>query len=157
MFATLVALACGATEAAVEDPHANGLYKRDSPVTSLTSARLAQLVEGGTPTLVEFYAEWCGHCQQYAKTYEKVAAALRSDVPGLLVAAINCPSHEKDCSSHGVRSYPTIKLFGAVNSSEGAAGAAAPDSGADGSDAPSHEEDEAMKGGGILVKVRRDR
>jgi len=46
-----------------------------------------------------FYAEWCGHCQQYAKTYEKVAAALRSDVPGLLVAAINCPSHEKDCSS----------------------------------------------------------
>ena len=77
MFATLVALACGAAEAAVEDPHANGLYKRDSPVTSLTSARLAQLVEGGTPTLVEFYAEWCGHCQQYAKTYKAIGEDMR--------------------------------------------------------------------------------
>lgn len=99
----------------------DGLYPADSPVFSLSSSALAYAVQGSSsPVLIEFYAEWCGHCQHYASTYVKVAEAMKREVPSVLVAAINCATHTSDCSAHGVHSYPTLKLFGAPADAVGA-------------------------------------
>lgn len=98
----------------------DGLYPADSPVYSLSSAGLAYAVQRGSPpTLVEFYAEWCGHCQHYAPTYVRVAERMAHEAAGVTVAAINCPTHNSDCAAHGIHSYPTLKLFGAPADSYG--------------------------------------
>jgi len=43
---------------------------------------------------VEFYAPWCGHCQQLTPKWKKVAASLKGVVK---VAAINCDQHKGVC------------------------------------------------------------
>jgi thiol-disulfide isomerase/thioredoxin len=44
---------------------------------------------------VEFYAPWCGHCQQLSPKWKKVAASLKGVVK---VAAVNCDEHKSICS-----------------------------------------------------------
>ena len=97
-----------ATAAAEQD----GLYKADSPVTSLTSSEVpAHNSSDQRFMLVEFYSAWCGHCQHFAPTYEELARVAKQRLPSLKVAAINCPTHEDACSEHKVSSFPTILLF----------------------------------------------
>lgn len=44
---------------------------------------------------VEFYAPWCGHCQQLVPKWKKVAASLKGVVK---VAVVNCEEHKGICS-----------------------------------------------------------
>lgn len=60
--------------------------------------------------VVEFYAPWCGHCQNLKPNYEKVA----KNLDGLAkVVAIDCDddSNKKLCGAHGIQGFPTIKTF----------------------------------------------
>lgn len=54
---------------------AQALYSSGSPVTQLTSKDFDKVYKG--IWLVEFYANWCGHCQRLAPEYEKAAKALK--------------------------------------------------------------------------------
>lgn len=36
-------------------------------------------LDGSSPALVEFYANWCPHCRSYAPTYEKVAKFFKAN------------------------------------------------------------------------------
>lgn len=59
--------------------------------------------------IVEFYAPWCGHCQNLKPAYEKAAKNLE----GLAkVAAINCDedSNKPLCGQFGVQGFPTLKI-----------------------------------------------
>ena len=90
----------------------DGLYKADSPVTSLASAGVPAHNSSDQPfMLVEFYSAWCGHCQHFAPTYEELARVAKQRLPSLTVGAVNCPSHQDACSEHKVSSFPTILLF----------------------------------------------
>ena len=58
--------------------------------------------------ILEFYAPWCGHCQNLKPAYEKAAANLA----GLAnVAAIDCDedANKHFCGSMGVKGFPTLK------------------------------------------------
>jgi protein disulfide-isomerase A6 len=57
---------------------------------------------------VEFYAPWCGHCQQLAPKWKQVAAKLKGVVN---VGAVDCDAHKALCQRHGVKGYPTIKAL----------------------------------------------
>jgi len=57
---------------------------------------------------VEFYAPWCGHCQQLAPKWKQVAAKLKGVVN---VGAVDCDAHKALCQQHGVKGYPTIKAL----------------------------------------------
>lgn len=60
--------------------------------------------------IVEFYAPWCGHCQNLKPAYEKAATSLK----GLAkVAAVNCDEETNKplCGSLGVQGFPTLKII----------------------------------------------
>lgn len=59
--------------------------------------------------IVEFYAPWCGHCQNLKPAYEKAAKNLE----GLAqVAAVNCDDDDNKafCGKFGVQGFPTLKI-----------------------------------------------
>ena len=54
------------------------LYTSKGPVKLLTHRNFAaEVVDSDLPSLVEFYAPWCGHCKNLAPTYTKVAQNLK--------------------------------------------------------------------------------
>jgi protein disulfide-isomerase A1 len=57
--------------------------------------------------LVEFFAEYCGHCKALAPTYEELGRIFKS-VPSVVVARINIPENDVPVSIQG---FPTIILF----------------------------------------------
>ena len=108
----MTALSIMAVSLAAAAAEQDGLYKADSPVTSLASSDVPAHNSSDQPfMLVEFYSAWCGHCQHFAPTYEELARVAKQRLPSLKVAAINCPTHEDACSEHKVSSFPTILLF----------------------------------------------
>ncbi|KAI1094046.1 thioredoxin-domain-containing protein [Rostrohypoxylon terebratum] len=86
-----------------------GLYLKSSPVTQVDAKNYDQIVnKSNHTTIVEFYAPWCGHCQNLKPAYEKAARNLE----GLAhVAAVNCDDDENKqlCGMMGVKGFPTLK------------------------------------------------
>uniref|UniRef100_A0A8C7G8W8 Protein disulfide-isomerase n=1 Tax=Oncorhynchus kisutch TaxID=8019 RepID=A0A8C7G8W8_ONCKI len=58
--------------------------------------------------LVEFFAPWCGHCQQLAPEYETAATKLKGTVS---LAKVDCTVNSETCGRFGVNGYPTLKMF----------------------------------------------
>jgi thiol-disulfide isomerase/thioredoxin len=63
--------------------------------TSAAPIAMASALHAFLRPQVEFYAPWCGHCQQLSPKWKKVAASLKGVVK---VAAVNCDEHKSICS-----------------------------------------------------------
>ncbi|KAK1779496.1 hypothetical protein QBC45DRAFT_135476 [Copromyces sp. CBS 386.78] len=105
---TLCALAVGILSAL---PGAQaGLYTKKSPVLQVDGKDYDRLIaKSNQTTIIEFYAPWCGHCQNLKPAYEKAAKNLE----GLAkVAAVNCDddANKPFCGSMGVQGFPTLKI-----------------------------------------------
>ncbi|KAL2137312.1 hypothetical protein VTI74DRAFT_5043 [Chaetomium olivicolor] len=87
-----------------------GLYTKKSPVLQVDAKDYDRLIAKSNYTsIVEFYAPWCGHCQNLKPAYEKAAKNLE----GLAkVAAVNCDddANKPFCGSMGVQGFPTLKI-----------------------------------------------
>ncbi|KAI0397422.1 thioredoxin-domain-containing protein [Xylariaceae sp. FL0594] len=87
-----------------------GLYTKNSPVLQVDAKNYDRLIAKSNHTsVVEFYAPWCGHCQNLKPAYEKAAKNLE----GLAkVAAVNCDEDENKqfCGVMGVKGFPTLKI-----------------------------------------------
>eukprot|EP00794_Sanderia_malayensis_P017549 gene17549-19299_t len=62
----------------------------------------------GEMWLIDFYAPWCGPCNQLTPIYRKLAKRLKGDAK---LAMVNCQEHQYFCQMQGVNSYPTIRLY----------------------------------------------
>ncbi|KAF2217406.1 hypothetical protein CERZMDRAFT_80171 [Cercospora zeae-maydis SCOH1-5] len=91
-------------------PAANAFYDKSSPVIQADGKSFNNIVNKSNHTsIVEFYAPWCGHCQNLKPAYEKAAKSLS----GLAkVVAVNCDEepNKQLCSQMGVRGFPTLKI-----------------------------------------------
>uniref|UniRef100_A0A1B6M5T9 Protein disulfide-isomerase A6 homolog n=2 Tax=Graphocephala atropunctata TaxID=36148 RepID=A0A1B6M5T9_9HEMI len=87
------------------------LYDSGSDVVDLTESNFDRLVtQSDQVWVVEFYAPWCGHCQQFVGEYSKAAKALKGVVK---VGAVNADEQKSLGGRFGVRGFPTVKIFGA--------------------------------------------
>lgn len=69
-----------------------------------------QTIASTTPTLVDFYATWCGPCRTMHPILDRLAASLGSRVT-ILRYDIDDPQNAELVAEHSVRSVPTLVLY----------------------------------------------
>lgn len=88
------------------------LVSAKSAVVDLIPANFDDVVlKSGTPSLVEFFAPWCGHCKALAPVYEELAASFESSSNKVAIAKADCDAHRELGTRFGVQGFPTLKFF----------------------------------------------
>lgn len=86
-------------------------YDSDAHVMELTPKSFDKVVHATNyTTLVEFYAPWCGYCQQLKGIMRKTGKVLDGVAQ---VASVNCDlsKNKKLCGQYKVQSFPTLMVF----------------------------------------------
>ncbi len=76
--------------------------------TEGTDATFAELVGESTPTLVDFWAEWCGPCKMMEGPLEEIAGEQSGK---LNVVKLNVDENQQTAMQYGVMSIPTMIVF----------------------------------------------
>lgn len=78
-------------------------------IKELTSADFdAAVKEAGKPTVVDFWAPWCGPCKALTPILEEVASEMGDEA---LVCKVNVDENQDIAQRHGVRAIPTLLFF----------------------------------------------
>ncbi|SSD62184.1 related to Protein disulfide-isomerase [Saccharomycodes ludwigii] len=85
----------------------------DSDVIRLTTETFPDFIKENSLVLAEFFAPWCGHCKNLAPEYVSAASELKKyDIP---LAQIDCTVESDLCMEHGIKGYPSLKIFRGVD------------------------------------------
>ncbi|KAK8917903.1 Protein disulfide-isomerase erp38 [Metarhizium anisopliae] len=83
-----------------------------SAVMDLTPANFDKVVlKSGKPTLVEFFAPWCGHCKSLAPVYEELALAFEHAKDKVQIAKVDADAERELGKRFGIQGFPTLKYF----------------------------------------------
>lgn len=76
--------------------------------TTVTDADFASVIASDIPTLVDFWAEWCGPCKIMDGPLDELAA---ENTGKLTVSKLNVDENPATMSSYAVMSIPTLIIF----------------------------------------------
>lgn len=80
-----------------------------SYITSVTDASFEQdVLKADKPTLVDFWAAWCGPCKAIAPILDEVAPEYADKVK---IVKVNVDENSETPAKFGVRGIPTLMLF----------------------------------------------
>jgi len=71
-------------------------------------SKFREIIQSETPTLVDFYATWCGPCQQMHPILDKLKDKMGSAVR---VVKIDVDKNQEVAATFKIRSVPTLLLF----------------------------------------------
>ncbi|NWR30870.1 PDIA2 isomerase, partial [Tachuris rubrigastra] len=94
-----------------EDEVLSDEIKEEDNVLVLHEHNFARALSEHQLLLVEFYAPWCGHCQQLAPAYTQAATQLRNESSLARLAKVDATAQTALANEFNITSYPTLKLF----------------------------------------------
>ena len=68
----------------------------------------AEVMESDVPTVVDFWAEWCGPCKMIGPSLEELSEEMAGDVK---ITKLNIDENPDLAAQFGVRSIPTLLIF----------------------------------------------
>lgn len=77
-------------------------------VLQLTDAEFENAIKSDQPTLVDFWAPWCGPCKAIGPVIEDLASEYEGKVT---IAKMNVDDNPETPGKFGIRAIPTLILF----------------------------------------------
>lgn len=74
--------------------------------TNLTTETFDETLDKNEIVIIDFWAEWCGPCRQFAPIFEKVA----EENPDITFAKVNTEEQQALAGRYGVNSIPTLMV-----------------------------------------------
>ena len=81
--------------------------KIEPGIIALNSSNFDQIISAETPTLVDFWAEWCGPCKSMHPIFE----SLEKQYPKIKFARVNVDQNQNISMKFSVQSIPTVIMF----------------------------------------------
>ena len=75
------------------------------------TSNFAEAIKNNKPTLIKFYAPWCGHCKAIAPKFVQLAELTAAEIPDVVIAEVDCTIAKDVCQQEGVRGYPTLRFY----------------------------------------------
>lgn len=77
-------------------------------ITHLTSDTFKAAVAANIPTLVDFWAPWCGPCKAIAPILDELAVEFAGKIN---ICKVNVDENDAVSAEYGIRAIPTMLLF----------------------------------------------
>ena len=83
------------------------IAQEETGVIELNSSNFEQTISGQTPTLVDFWAEWCGPCRAMHPVFTRLSKKFKK----IRFARLNIDENKDIATKLGIQSIPIFIMF----------------------------------------------